>query len=105
MTRQEDAERNVGDDLTDAQLDDLWNVLVNGATDSYMARWWADKKHQIAYRLLMRLTRAERERMTYDPNDDSLDRDYDGPLLPDQPPPTPGTGDLWREQQTNRLTR
>lgn len=31
--------------------------------------------------------------MTRDSNDDSLDH----PLLPDQPPPTPGTGDLWRE--------
>lgn len=58
-----DGGRLVGDDLTDAELDALHAVLVGDAvvTDAERAAagWWEDKPHQVAYRLLCRLTRAE----------------------------------------------
>lgn len=54
----------IGDDLTPERLDLLWDYLTcespEGADE--MAAWFADKPHQIAYRLLLRLTRAEAER-------------------------------------------
>lgn len=58
-----DPRRNIGDELTETDLDDLW-VELSGALssrDEYtsMGRWWRDKPHQIGYRLLLRLTRAE----------------------------------------------
>lgn len=53
----------IGDDLSDSDLDDLWNVFAGDSRKgTYMSSWWADKKHQIAYRLVLRLTRAESER-------------------------------------------
>jgi hypothetical protein len=66
LTRQTDAYRFsngseeyfIGDDLTDEQLDQLWDYFVNGKTNQ-MSDWWQDKPHQIGYRLLLRLTRAE----------------------------------------------
>ncbi|MEZ4454194.1 MAG: hypothetical protein R3B09_32365 [Nannocystaceae bacterium] len=64
VTREEDAQREasaggkIGDDLTDSQLDDLWRGIVDGA-DSDTWAWFQDKPHQVAYRLLLRLTRAE----------------------------------------------
>jgi len=50
----------IGDDLDDEDLDNLWEHLSGGdpAEDSTMPGWWDDKPHQIAYRLLLRLTRA-----------------------------------------------
>lgn len=50
----------IGDDLSPEMLDDLWEVLGGGGNyDTYTGQWWDDKPHQIAYRLLLRLTRAE----------------------------------------------
>ena len=49
----------IGNDLTDDQLDDLWRMIAEGNRDTDMADWWEDKPHQIMYRLLLRLTRAE----------------------------------------------
>jgi hypothetical protein len=51
----------IGDDLSESDLDDLWSMIADGDSDSLMASWWADKPHQIMYRLLLRLTRAELE--------------------------------------------
>lgn len=48
----------IGDDLDEEALNDLWAAFADG-TRSTMSGWWADKPHQIAYRLLLRLTRAE----------------------------------------------
>jgi hypothetical protein len=66
LTRQTDAyrfsngpeEHFIGDDLTDEQLDQLWDYFINGKTNQ-MSNWWQDKPHQIGYRLLLRLARAE----------------------------------------------
>lgn len=53
--------RFVGDDLTDEELDELWEVFGgDGGKGTYMRGWWDDKPHQIAYRLLCRLTRAQK---------------------------------------------
>lgn len=53
----------IGDDLSPQDLDDLWAVLTGRpevlSTEDIMSGWWADKPHQLAYRLLLRLTRAE----------------------------------------------
>lgn len=56
-------ERLVGDDLTEDMLDELWAGPCTGRdpTPTRMSAWWADKKHQILYRLVCRLTRAECE--------------------------------------------
>lgn len=69
MTRHTDAHdprtggHLVGDDLTPEMLDGLHDILTGSAerTDAgcEMEGWWTDKPHQIAYRLLCRLTRAE----------------------------------------------
>lgn len=52
----------IGDDLSEQALDDFWRIFA-GDTEPYsdMAYWWDDKPHQIAYRLVLRLTRAELE--------------------------------------------
>ncbi len=52
----------VGNDLTEEMLDELYDSWYgNQPKDhpNHMKWWWADKPHQIAHRLLMRLTRAE----------------------------------------------
>jgi len=49
---------DIGDDLSDEDLVEFWRMFY-GATNSDMARWWSDKPNQIAWRLLMRLVRAE----------------------------------------------
>ena len=49
---------DIGDELTDEDLVEFWRYFY-GETNSDMARWWSDKPHQIAWRLLMRLVRAE----------------------------------------------
>lgn len=48
----------IGDDMAESDLDNLWAALT-GRWESDMSAWWEDKPHQIAYRLLLRLTRAE----------------------------------------------
>lgn len=48
----------VGDDLTEEQLDELYRAVMEGEKN-HMGSWWEDKPHQILYRLLSRLTRAE----------------------------------------------
>ena len=48
----------IGNDLSEEDLDNLWSYLVG---DSRHHGWWEDKPHQITYRLLLRLTRAEAE--------------------------------------------
>jgi len=56
----------IGDDLTEDELIELWQYF-HGEENS-MSRWWRDKPHQIAWRLLMRLVRAEtalREEVEY----------------------------------------
>jgi len=51
---------HVGDDLTERDLDDLYDAVIRGVRrDSLMAEWWWDKPHQLLNRLLLRLTRAE----------------------------------------------
>lgn len=65
LSREEDSTTNatngtlVGDDLSSDDLDALWAFLVGEPEKGLMADWWNDKPHQIAYRLLLRLTRAE----------------------------------------------
>ena len=55
----------IGDDLGPEQLDELWTVFVGVPDENAdMVYWWRDKPHQIAYRLLLRLTRAEAELAT-----------------------------------------
>ena len=50
----------IGDDLSEADLDNLWAVWNSRPRpESAIPGWWRDKPHQIAYRLLLRLTRAE----------------------------------------------
>ena len=51
----------IGDDLSKADLDNLWATLSGSDPDpdSLIPSWWADKPHQLAYRLILRLTRAE----------------------------------------------
>jgi len=64
-SRQTDAQRltdqgdPIGADLTPERLDALWSFLTGGPEESEIAEWWQDKPHQLAYRLLLRLTRAE----------------------------------------------
>jgi len=50
-------DRLIGDDLSDADLVEFWRYFHGEEND--MSRWWSDKPHQIAWRLLMRLVRAE----------------------------------------------
>jgi len=55
-------DRYIGDDLSAGDLDALWAVFAGSGgpdPDSSIPGWWEDKPHQIAYRLLLRLTRAE----------------------------------------------
>ncbi len=49
----------IGDDLTDSDLDDLWAFASRGEKKSVIANWIADKPHQVWYRMILRLTRAE----------------------------------------------
>lgn len=49
----------VGDDLSGVSLDELWECLSGLGDGGTMGSWWRDKSHQIGYRLLLRLTRAE----------------------------------------------
>lgn len=52
----------IGDDLIAADLDALWTVFAGPDGPDHTnptPGWWADKPHQIAYRLVLRLTRAE----------------------------------------------
>jgi hypothetical protein len=53
----------IGDDLSDSDLDDLWFMFSISDTNpgSRIPSWWKDKSHQIALRLLLRLTRVEAE--------------------------------------------
>lgn len=51
----------IGNDLTPSMLDELWRLFTGSHPRSTVASWWADKPHQIGYRLLLRLTRAELE--------------------------------------------
>jgi len=48
----------IGDDLDETDLDRLWGHFA--LSDGYYG-WWEDKPHQIAYRLVLRLTRVENE--------------------------------------------
>lgn len=61
--RDEDpAQGLIGDDLTDEDLDELWCLLTGSEDvnlDSEIVKWYQDKPHQVVYRLLLRLTRAE----------------------------------------------
>jgi hypothetical protein len=59
--RQTDRQTYIGDDLGDSQLSDLHSYFTGERQESYMSSWWEDKAHQIGYRLLLRLTRAENE--------------------------------------------
>ena len=55
-------EKLIGDDLSDEDIDNLWAMWAGEDgpdPDSIMPGWWDDKPHQIAYRLVLRLTRAE----------------------------------------------
>jgi hypothetical protein len=45
----------IGNDLEDEVLDSLWEHFAGEGCNG----WWDDKPHQIGYRLLLRLTRAE----------------------------------------------
>jgi len=52
----------IGDDLSDDDLDALWAVFAGNEPpdpNNFTPGWWEDKPHQLAYRLLLRLTRAE----------------------------------------------
>lgn len=50
----------IGDDLGEEDLDNLWAIWADTPDpDSIMPGWWSDKPHQLAYRLILRLTRAE----------------------------------------------
>lgn len=50
----------IGNDLREEDLDNLWAIWAGSPDpDSIMPGWWEDKPHQIAYRLILRLTRAE----------------------------------------------
>lgn len=64
-TLEGDVHALIGDDLTEEMLDELWDMwdmwAGYGDRSFYMGSWWDDKPHQIAYRLLLRLTRAELE--------------------------------------------
>ena len=54
------AER-AGEDLTEEDLDDLYDsVCLGDRTPTLMACWWRDKPEQILHRILSRMTRAER---------------------------------------------
>jgi len=52
----------IGEDLGTEDLEALWRKLAGHPLgDAHpIAAWWDDKPHQIAYRLLLRLHRAER---------------------------------------------
>lgn len=55
--------RPIGDDLTPEDLDDIWAVLTGRTeeipSDSRIPGWYGDKPHQIFYRMICRLSRAE----------------------------------------------
>jgi hypothetical protein len=56
-------ERYIGDDLSAADLDALWGIFAGEPDpESFIPGWWEDKPHQLAYRLVLRLTRAEADR-------------------------------------------
>lgn len=70
-SRQTDAYRDphgrgfIGDELTEGDLDSLWCVIAghdDPNPDTSMRDWWDDKANQLAYRLILRLTRAEMEK-------------------------------------------
>jgi DNA repair exonuclease SbcCD ATPase subunit len=52
----------IGEDLGAEDLEALWRKLAGHplGDNHLIAAWWEDKPHQIAYRLLLRLNRAER---------------------------------------------
>ena len=55
----------VGSDLSQRDLDDLYDAVVCGEeAETMMKGWWEDKPHQILHRLIIRLTRAEYELRT-----------------------------------------
>lgn len=58
-TSQITLEKYIGEDLSESDLDDLWSHFAGEHSDTNAAYWWTDKPHQIGYRLLLRLTRAE----------------------------------------------
>lgn len=66
MNRYQDAYRKndhgeyIGEDLSKEDLDALHAYVMGEKVESRMEGWWQDKKHQILYRLLLRLTRAEK---------------------------------------------
>jgi phage gp46-like protein len=51
----------IGEDLTEEALIDLHLYFTGKEGDSPTAAWWEDKAHQLGYRLLLRLIRAEAE--------------------------------------------
>jgi hypothetical protein len=56
----------IGEDLSAEDLENLWRKLAGHplGDESLIARWWDDKPHQIAYRLLLRLKRADEALLT-----------------------------------------
>lgn len=55
----------IGNDLSAQDLDDLWAHVAGYSErvspDGLVVGWYKDKPHQVIYRLLLRLTRAEAE--------------------------------------------
>lgn len=45
----------IGEDLSEEALTSLWSHFAGEGLDS----WWENKPHQLGYRLLLRLVRAE----------------------------------------------